>query len=195
MIKTIPGEQVDPIQRLGTQKWTYEDLSKMPESMEHFEIIDGDLYMSPSAHVMQHQSAVTQLVRYLANWADAHNAGKVFTAPADVVIAPRHVVQPDVFFLATERLHLVDAFVSGPPDLVIEVISPSSVHYDRVVKYGLYEAIGVKEYWLVDPKEQSVEVHVAQGGHFVLQGRFVGSDTFASVVLDGFVLAVAEVFA
>ncbi len=194
MIKTIPTDQPGTMLRSDRRRWTYDDLREMPETMDRYEIIDGVLFMSPSAHVRRHQTVVGNLHLAFSNWVLEHALGRVFIAPADVVAAPGRVVQPDLFFIAKERLHIVDAYVAGAPDLVVEVISPSSIDYDRTTKFDLYEEIGVREYWLADPDDRSVEVFVLRGARFALLGRFVAGEAARSALLDGFSVAVEQLF-
>ncbi|MEM1096936.1 MAG: Uma2 family endonuclease, partial [Bacteroidota bacterium] len=139
MIKTIPSEEPTEILHLTGHTWTYDDLVAMPETMDRYEIIDGDLYMAPAAHAWRHQRAVTKLMGAIIEWNNQHQHGEVFTSPIDVVATPTKVVQPDVLFIAEERLHIVGAYVDGAPDLVMEVVSPSNEAYDRVTKFRLYE--------------------------------------------------------
>jgi Uma2 family endonuclease len=193
-IKTVPSNRPGKILRSDRKRWTYEDLRRMPESQERNEIIDGVLHMSPSAHVRRHQRVVGNLYALLRPFVEARGLGEVFISPADVVAAPGRVVQPDLFFVAAERLHIVGAFVDGVPDLTIEVVSVSSVEYDRVTKFNLYEDIGVREYWLVDPEDQSLEVHVLRGGRFELLGRWTNGGRAHSAILDGLDVEVDAVF-
>jgi Uma2 family endonuclease len=193
-IKTVPSNRPGKILRSDRKRWTYEDLRRMPESQERNEIIDGVLHMSPSAHVRRHQRVVGNLYALLRPFVEARGLGEVFISPADVVAAPGRVVQPDLFFVAAERLHIVGAFVDGVPDLTIEVVSVSSVEYDRVTKFNLYEDIGVSEYWLVDPEDQSLEVHVLRDGRFELLGRWTTGGRAHSAILDGLDVEVDAVF-
>lgn len=196
MLKTIlPREQPSEILRLAKRRWTYDDLREMPESMDRLEIIDGVLYVSPSPNVLRHQGAVSNLLYELKRWAYEHAAGKVFTAPADVVVSETKAVQPDVFFVAADRLGLVGATVAGAPDLVAEIISPSSAQYDRKTKFRLYEEIGVREYWVVDPEEKEVEVFVLREGRFEPDVRAGSGETARSALLDGFEVEVNVLFA
>ena len=194
MIKSVLADQPGRILRLSRRRWTYDDLREMPETMERYEIIDGVLYMSPSAHVLRHQRVVSRLNRLLGNWVEEHDLGEVFVAPADVVISPVKVVQPDLFFIAKDRLHIVDAYVDGAPDLAVEVISPSSVDYDRKTKFDLYQEMDVREYWLVDPEDQSVEVFVLRDGRYEQLGRFTPGEQVRSALLEGFSVEVEPIF-
>ncbi|NBC17308.1 MAG: Uma2 family endonuclease [Bacteroidetes bacterium] len=195
MIKSLPGADMktDAIVRLDRRAWTYDDLREMPETMDRYEIIDGTLYMSPSANVWRHQRAAGNLYMMLRHWLDAHDWGEVYFAPADVVMTPDKAVQPDLFVVAKERLDIVDAYVDGVPDLIVEVVSPSSITYDRKTKYNLYEKVGVREYWIVDPEAHTVDVFVRREGRFDLLDTFAAGDTAASVLLDGFSAAVDDI--
>ena len=195
MIKTIPTDEPGTILRSDRGRWTYDDLQQIGETQDRYEIIDGVLYMSPSPHIRRHQSTVGNLYFLLRNWADDNDAGEVFLSPADVVVSPERVVQPDLFFVAAGRLDIVDAYVSEAPDLVVEVLSPASVKYDRETKFGLYEDIGVKEYWIADPEKQQIDVFARREGQFEADGRYAARQKARSVLLEGFSADVADVFA
>ena len=194
MIKSVLADQPGRILRLSRRRWTYDDLCEMPETMDRYEIIGGVLYRSPSAHVLRHQRTVGNLFLVFGNWVKEHDLGEVFVAPADVVASPVKVVQPDLFFIAKDRLHIVDAYVDGAPDLAVEVISLSSVEYDRKTKFDLYQEMGVREYWLVDPEDQSVEVFVLREGRYEQLGRFTPGEQVRSVLLEGFSVEVKPIF-
>ncbi len=188
------GTSADPIIRENTKEWTYDDLRDLPESHDQIEILDGVLYMSPSAHMRHHQRVISKLFGKLHNWADGQGAGEVYTAATDVVFAHRRVLQPDLFFISKDRLDEIGAFFPGPPDMVVEVLSPSSVQYDRRQKYAIYEQSGVREYWIVDPEEQEVEVFVLKEERYERLGKWGRGASARSVVLDGFTVAVDELF-
>ncbi len=193
MIKTLPGGRA-PVLRSDRERWTYDDLRAMPETHDRYEIIDGVLYTSPSGHVMRHQGAVGNLHFLLRQWVQEHGLGRVFVSPADVVASPERVVQPDVFFVTEGRLDIVGAYVDGAPDLVVEVISPSSEKYDRVNKFDLYERIGVKEYWIVDPDAQEVEVFVLRKDAFEQFGTHGRGGEVRSALLEGFAAPARSIF-
>jgi Uma2 family endonuclease len=194
MVKSLPGSGAPPL-RLSQRRWTYDDLREMPESMERMEIIGSDLYMSPSPNVIRHQNAVGNLLYALQQWVRANRWGKVLTAPADVVLGADQVVQPDIFGVAQARLSIVGKFVDGPPDFIVEVVSPGSLVYDRETKYRLYERVGIREYWLVYPEDHSVEVFVLRAGRYELLGRYGRGEEAQSEVLSGFTVDVDAVFA
>ena len=105
------------------------------------------------------------------------------------------MLQPDILFISNERKGIItDKNVSGPPDLVIEILSPSTQERDRLVKRTLYALHGVKEYWIADPAAQSIEVMHLSNKVFDLYGIFVLEDTLTSPLIEGFVLPLKEVF-
>src|SRR5712692_233365 len=139
-------------------KLTYEDLRRLPEDGKRYELIDGEVYMTPSPST-KHQAVVGNLYAALRQLVVERDLGKVFLAPFDVVFGERTAVQPDLLFIRKERLSiLTDLNVQGAPDLVIEVLSPSTAAFDRETKLQVYARAGVPELWYVDPKEEIVEV-------------------------------------
>lgn len=113
--------------------------------------------------------AVVLLTERLMRHVQEHQLGAVFVAPFDVRFSPHLALQPDLLFVARERLAIVsDSGVLGAPDLVIEVISPSSRLFDSGVKASLHADHGVREYWIVDPESKSIAVHELRDGRYAL---------------------------
>jgi Uma2 family endonuclease len=165
----IPADWI-PGPRQGD--WNYEMYAALPEDGHRYEVVQGVLMMSPALE-MAHQGVVGLIYTYLSSQIFSTSRGLVSTGPADVVLAPKQVVQPDVLVLLASHLdRLQEKCILGPPDLVVEVISPGSITYDRVVKHKLYEEAGVPEYWLVNLQEQSIEVFVLEQGEYRSLGAF-----------------------
>lgn len=145
--------------------------------------------MSPSP-ASGHQRIIVRLIGLLTRLVPD---GDVLTAPMDVRLGGI-TVQPDVFWVAAES-DCIDqgAYYLGPPDLVVEVLSPSNTESDRVTKFDLYEQHGVREYWIVEPREDYLEVYVLDGGTFRRLGAFKPGQTFDSPVL-GKTVVVDQVF-
>jgi Uma2 family endonuclease len=177
-------------------KLTYEDLRKMPEDGKRYELIDGEVYMTPSPNT-KHQVVVGNLYVALRRFAEETGIGKVFLAPFDVVFGERTAVQPDLLFIRTERLSiLTDLNVQGAPDLVIEVLSPSTAAFDRETKLQVYARAGVPELWYVDPKEEIVEIlNLSPNRRYKKTARLSGDAPVASQALHGLRLTLEEVFA
>ena len=177
-------------------KLTYEDLRKMPEDGRRYELIDGDVYMVPSPNT-KHQVVVGNLYAELRRFAEETGIAKVFLAPFDVVFGERTAVQPDLLVIRKERLSiLTELNVQGAPDLVIEVLSPSTAAFDRETKLQVYAPAGVPEVWYVDPKEEIVEIlNLSPDRRYKKTARLSGDAPVASRVLSGLRLTLAEVFA
>ena len=111
-----------------------------------------------------------------------------------MVLAPHRSVQPDVIFIANERLGIIGECVEGTADLVAEVLSPGTRRRDRLDKRDLYEQHGVKEYWLIDPEARTVEVLFRERGEYHLVGRWQPDGQAASHLLKGFKIPVRELF-
>lgn len=173
---------------------TYDDLLQMPDDSNRYEIIGGELIVSPSPN-RPHQKASYRLTQLIGDHVDAHQLGEVYTAPVDVRLSPHSVVQPDLLFIRNDRLHIYGPTgpVEGAPDLVVEIVAPSSQVMDRVRKAALYADSGVSEYWIVDPEKREVQVLV------LAQGRYepVESDAgeLPSTVIPGLVVDPDVLFA
>jgi Uma2 family endonuclease len=139
-------------------KLTYHDYQFLPDDGKRYEVIDGDLYMTP-APVTRHQMIVTRLSNLLFTYLERNPIGTVLTAPCDVLLSDVDVLQPDLLIVLQSGLaRITDKNVQGPPDLVIEILSPGTAGRDRDLKHKRYEHFGVREYWLVDPDQNTVEI-------------------------------------
>lgn len=165
-------------------EWTYQDYLNLPDDGRRYEIIEGALYVA-NAPDFDHQFTVSEIQRQLANFVLEHQLGQVIPAPFEVHLSPvSRPVQPDVFFVRPERRLARGAkFFAGAPDLVVEVISPSSIRTDRNIKFTAYEQAGVAEYWIVEPKYGFVEVYTLSAGEYALVGQFDHDDVVQSKLL------------
>ncbi len=167
-------------------KFTYEDYQHTPED-QRFELLDGELTMVPAPN-LRHQRIGTRLGALLHAFVQERDLGEVFHAPCDVVLSNTDVVQPDLLFVSEERAHLLlgGDNVLGAPDLVVEILSPSTAGRDRTLKRALYARHGVKEYWLVDPDARTVTVLRLGAGDFEVAAIYGEGQTMASPTLSGF---------
>ena len=137
--------------------WTADDLQALPEDGNRYEVIDGELFVSPSP-TWRHQEAVYQLHRRLAHYLDGQRVGHAFSAPADVTFSPRRAVQPDVFVVPLVNGRRPEAFREVQRLLVAaEVLSPSTARTDRVNKRDLFRDERVDQYWIVDLDARTFE--------------------------------------
>jgi Uma2 family endonuclease len=143
---------------------TYEEYASWPEDGRRYEILDGEA-VELSAPTPDHQEVLANLYVSIREFLLKTGAGKAWISPIDVVPDPHWVVQPDVIAIRRENLGVVGRkAVTGAPDLLVEVLSPSTEARDRGVKRQLYERIGVRELWLVDLEERTLEQYAAEGG-------------------------------
>ena len=175
-------------------KFTYEDFLDFPDDGRRHELLDGEHLVTPSPN-RSHQHAVVHLTHLLHGHVRGRDLGRVFTAPFDVVLSNHDVLEPDLLFISRARIeHLTEANVQGPPDLVIEILSPGTARIDLGGKRRAYEKFGVREYWIVDPRKRSVtqvEFGTIPGGAATTHE---GGTSFVSALLPGLVVAVAEIF-
>src|SRR5258706_2880781 len=146
--------------------WTYDEMvAELPETNLPVELWNGEIIMSPSPHP-DHQRIVARFWNKLNQFVAPAGLGECFLSPLDVVLTPRRVVQPDVFFITQARMDIVQDHVAGAPELVMEVISAGSWQRDRIQKKALYEQAGVTEYWIIDPDAATIEVFALGKGAY-----------------------------
>jgi Uma2 family endonuclease len=180
-----------------SSKLTYADLLALPEDGKRHELIDGELYVTPSA-TPRHQLVLGHLHLELAAFVEANELGQVFFAPLDIVLSDFDVVEPDLLFVSRERSERIDkAYVRGAPDLVVEVLSPTTRKMDATRKLRLYEKFGVAEYWMIDPEHEWVEVYRPGPGGLHQIARLLrerGDGPLASPLFPRFALALDRLF-
>jgi len=147
----------------------------------------------PPAPFFRHQAIVFRIARLLADRTDG--LGHIVIAPIDVVLDYDHdlVVQPDILFVSNARASIIHDQIWGAPDLVVEVLSPGTAAHDRTEKRGWYRQYGVREYWLVDPKERQVTL-VDFTGAFPTERLVRGGDDAHSIVLPELLVRASDVF-
>ncbi len=144
----------------GTRKrWTYAEFARLPsEGSTRYEVIDDELVVTPGPG-RRHQRISMDLATALNRFVRDHDLGEAYHAPFDVLFADGDYMEPDLVFVRKERLHVLsDRGVEGPPDLIVEITSPSTADRDRGIKLERYRLFGVAEYWVVDPDACTVEV-------------------------------------
>jgi Uma2 family endonuclease len=147
-------------------KFTYDDFVNFPDDGKRHEIIDGEHYVTPSPNT-RHQAVSMNLAVAIGIYLERHPIGAVFSAPFDVVFSDFDVVEPDLLYISRERRSiLTDKHARGVPDLVVEILSPGTRKTDEVTKRKLYERVGVREYWVIDPELDSVKVYRRNDGGF-----------------------------
>jgi Uma2 family endonuclease len=173
--------------------FTYADYRALPEGAP-YQLIGGELVMTPAPSIY-HQIISGRLEFQLRVFVAKENPGLVLDAPVDVCFGEAETYQPDILFIAKARLGLVEpARINGAPDLVIEILSPATAYYDLRKKFRVYEGYGVREYWIVDPEDKSVQVFVQQDGRLVLDQETRAAGEVTSRLLPGFIVTLASIF-
>jgi Uma2 family endonuclease len=154
---------------------TYRDYAALPDDGRRYELHDGDLSVTPSPG-RTHQAIVGRLFAVLLEHVTTRGLGEVYVSPFDVILSDRSVVQPDIVFVAAERLAvLAERGVEGAPTLVVEIISPSTGRIDRVTKPALYARHRVPHCWIVDPAAHTLEAYVLSGTVYRLDAHWAGA--------------------
>ena len=135
----------------------YEDYARIPPDGNRYELLEGDLHVTPAPSPL-HQWVSKRLQRQLEAYFEARGLGRVFNAPIDVILTPRDVVQPDLV-LVTNPAQVSARGIEGAPTLVVEILSPTTLTYDRATKSRRYAALGVPHLWLVDPDGRRLECY------------------------------------
>ncbi|MCO5171025.1 MAG: Uma2 family endonuclease [Planctomycetes bacterium] len=174
-------------------KVTADDYRALPEGGPRHQLVDGELIRLTPAPSYRHQALVWELGSRLRGHVRDDALGDVVGAPVDVYLSELDVFQPDVLFVAREHLdRIADDGVHGAPDLVVEVLSPSTRQLDLGAKRKTYARHGVAEYWVVDPEAQAVTVHDLRAGS--PPRTLTGDAPLTSALLPGFALQVGELF-
>ncbi len=173
-------------------KMTYDQYCLLPEDGKQHELIDGELFVTP-APTPRHQRILGELFSRLLAHAKANALGEVYVAPVDIVLDKHTVVQPDVLFISQGRLGIVgEKAIAEAPDLVVEILSPSTFYKDLRRKMAAYSQFGVQEYWIVDPETRTMELYRQTGEGLQLARQFASGDTFESHLLSGFHIQVGS---
>ncbi len=174
------------------KRWTYEEYYRLDDD-QRYEIINGNLLMAPAPYTW-HQDWSHQLTLLLGNFVKRRKVGRVYEAPTDVVLDEENTVQPDLIFVANANLEIIqERAIFGTPDLLVELISPGSVRRDRADKKDLYARFGVKEYWIGDPANKSLEILTLKEGRYELHCAAEVSGKLTSLVLAGLEFDLAEI--
>lgn len=175
-------------------KYTVKDYMLLEEGAP-FQLINYDLIHTPSRSIL-HQTIMIKIVMIVGSFEERSNdKGLWIMGPINVILDEGNVFQPDwVYVLENRKAEIVKDRVEGSPDLIIEILSPETAQYDLGKKKDMYEKYGVREYIIIYPIEQIVEVHVLKEDIFVLNQKTKQPGTFHSTVLNGFSVDLKELF-
>jgi Uma2 family endonuclease len=180
------------MQDVEKKKWTYQEYFQLGEEV-HCEVIEGELSMTP-APTLDHQDVSINLEMAMLQYVIGKDLGKIFDAPVDVILDENNIVQPDIVFVAKPNLKMLrKKGIVGSPDLVVEIISPSSIQRDRYEKKELYEKFTIAEYWLVDIPNRSIEIMSLDNTKYSLFSFACGKGKVKSKVLAGLEIEISDI--
>jgi Uma2 family endonuclease len=179
---------------------TVQDLRRLPDDGLRHELIDGEHYVTPAPRP-QHQRVSGQVFGHLFMYLREHPVGWVYHAPLDVLFGESDCVEPDLLVVSRERERrwMTEDNLEGAPDLVVEILSPSTKHVDRGVKHRLYERFRVPEYWIIDPESELVMVYRLDDERLLLHAELSRREgtsvpVLSTPLLPGFELSLDEIF-
>lgn len=173
---------------------SYEDLVRAPEDGRRYELYDGEVFLVPSP-LPRHQHVAAELFERFRSYTQRHG-GRALISPIDIVFTDFDVLQPDIVFFHRSRAHSIDPDIPIriPPDIAVEVLSPSTEATDRGKKMQAFARFGVREYWLIDPKNETVEVYELVGDSYRLAQTASAGDEVRSARLSDLECPVQTLF-
>jgi Uma2 family endonuclease len=172
---------------------TYADLERLPDDGNRYELIGGELYVTPPP-INPHQDAAAAIISEFRNHAE-RTGGWAFVAPTGLYFSDRDFVEPDVMYVAADRLNVIEERdVRGAPTIAVEVLSPSTMRTDRTKKSSLYATFGVPEFWLVDVDTRTVEVRsLPRRGEYTAAAGYSDGSVISTVV-EGLSIPLERIF-
>ena len=172
-------------------KLTYADYVLILEDECQHEILDGMHFVNPAPN-LYHQTVSRRLQFILYSQIEQRGLGQIFDAPCDVQLSAHDILQPDLIIVLNQNRHILSTTrINGTPDLIVEILSPSTESRDRVLKRERYQAAGVPEYWIVDPLEHTLEQLILQDGVYQV---LPPNDVVQLTILDGITVRLHEVW-
>ncbi len=180
---------------------TFEDYARLtPPDSGNYELHNGKIIYMPSP-IDLHQEISVALSAHLYFHVTKHKLGKIYAAPMDTIFTINDTVQPDILFVPNDRLHIVDRQIKGAPDLVVEILSGGNTAKEMSYKKHLFETSGVKEYWLINLKKQTLTQYENIEGEFFVKNTLdtvrrdsYGEGVLHSISVTGFQLKLSEIF-
>ena len=173
--------------------WTYEDYRALPDDGNRYEVIDGHLHMSPSPSPY-HQLLTRRLLSALEPL-ERQGLGQIFIAPVDVIFPGATPVVPDLVYLRAEQADSVtERAIEGVPELLVEILSPSTAAYDRTVKLNKYAAAGVPHYWMLDRVSRTLMLFRLDGTTYRLTASLGPGDRWEPADFPGVTLDLDALF-
>lgn len=179
------------------KKWTYEQMRALPDDEARHELHDGRLVTLTSPNC-RHQKLYLRLLVALEKWIDTGGAGMLYLQPMDLKIDNYRTLIPDLSYYVTDDAAAVESangnYLNVAPDLVVEIISPSSASTDRVYKFRVYAEIGARFYWIIDPEGRVFQAYRLREGAYEFEANLTDGDAFAPELFPGLNLPMTPLF-
>ena len=173
---------------------TYEDYVLLPNDRNRYEILEGELTVTPAPST-KHQTASVNLLVLLSQYIKERDLGKLFHAPIDLILESTSVLQPDLLFVSKARQHIItEKAIEGAPDLVVEILSPTTSRTDRVTKAQIYARHSVPAYWIVDPDREAIEIYLLEIDSYRLAATLEGTIPIFAPPFKDLQIAVRDLF-
>ena len=175
-------------------KLTYEQFRQLLDDGKRYELIRGYVHFLPTPST-QHQTVLMNLSLSLASYLSGNRLGEFLFAPLDVLFGDDTALLPDLFYISNARVAIIrENWIAGAPDLVVEVLLPSTAAHDRATKLPIYAEAGVPDVWLIDPQAKTVEVLKLQGKKYFVEATHAGDQALTSNLFPGWQLPLADLF-
>jgi Uma2 family endonuclease len=175
-------------------KLTYEQFRQLPDDGRRYELVRGEAHLTPSP-TTKHQLILGRLYASLDAYVAKTRVGRVLFAPLDVRLSPDTALQPDLIYVANAHAAIIqEDYIRGTPDLVVEILSPSTAAHDRATKLPLYAEAGVPEMWIIDPQAKTVEILKLQGNKYLVEAALAGSRSLTSACFPEWELPLQDLF-
>ena len=182
---------------MGTEvitRLTFEQFRQLPEDGRRYELVHGEVHVTP-APTTRHQATLQNLSGPLWPHVINNHLGEIYTAPLDVRLGEDTALQPDLIFISNANASIIqEGWIAGSPDLVVEILSPSTVAHDRATKLRIYAEAGVREVWFIDPKAKTVEVFKLQHKKYLVEATLSGDDVLVSSLFPGWQVSLRALF-
>ena len=185
--------QTPVIRKTGT-RLTYEQYRALPEDGNRYEVVQGELLMTAAPRI-DHQRVSANLQFILESYIRANNWGKLFDAPVEVYLGEEDIVQPDLVCVSREHEQIIaEKNITGAPDLIVEILSPSTARYDRVLKANMYARHRVPHYWVVDAEARTLEAFEWDNGHYRLIAAHAEDEKFQPSLFPNLTISLTELW-
>jgi Uma2 family endonuclease len=175
-------------------KLTFEEFRRLPDDGKRYELISGEVHLTPSP-TTKHQLVLARLYASLLAFLAKNPLGHILFAPLDVRLSLDTALQPDLLFITNSHASIIqEDYIRGAPDLVVEILSRSTAAHDRATKLHLYAEAGVAEVLLVDPLVKTVEVFRLQGAKYMVEAVLAEKHVLTSLSFPGWELALQDLF-